>query len=41
MLFKTLIDGATERLLDVAEEYRGQGAKANNKADLSWRELTN
>ncbi|WP_076420480.1 methionine synthase [Colwellia sp. UCD-KL20] len=32
-------DGATERLLDLAEGYRGQGGKANNKADLTWREL--
>jgi len=32
-------DGATERLLDVAEAYRGQAGSKNNKADLSWREL--
>lgn len=32
-------DGGTERLLDVAELYRGKGGKANNKADLTWREL--
>jgi 5-methyltetrahydrofolate--homocysteine methyltransferase len=32
-------DGATERLLDVAENYRGQAGSQNNKADLSWREL--
>ncbi|MGJ8690943.1 MAG: methionine synthase [Thalassotalea sp.] len=32
-------DGATERLLELAEGYRGQGGKATNKADLSWREL--
>jgi len=32
-------DGATERLLDVAESYRGQAGSQNNKADLSWREL--
>ena len=32
-------DGGTERLLDVAEQYRGKGGKANNKADLAWREL--
>ncbi|WP_286262966.1 methionine synthase [Thalassotalea atypica] len=32
-------DGATERLLEIAEEYRGDGAVQNNKADLAWREL--
>jgi len=32
-------DGATERLLDVAETYRGQAGSQNNKTDLSWREL--
>ena len=32
-------DGATERLLDVAEEYRGKAGSKNNKADLTWREL--
>lgn len=32
-------DGATERLLEIAEEYRGQAGSQNNKADLSWREL--
>jgi 5-methyltetrahydrofolate--homocysteine methyltransferase len=32
-------DDATERLLDVAESYRGQAGSKNNKADLSWREL--
>ena len=32
-------DGATERLLDVAERYRGQGGAQSNKADLAWREL--
>ena len=32
-------DGATERLLDVAEEYRGQAGGQTSKADLSWREL--
>ena len=30
-------EDATERLLDVAERYRGQGAKAREK-DLTWRE---
>ncbi|WP_448568682.1 methionine synthase [Thalassotalea ganghwensis] len=32
-------DGATERLLDVAERYRGQAGVRDNKADLAWREL--
>ncbi|WP_440876453.1 methionine synthase [Thalassotalea sp. PLHSN55] len=32
-------DGATERLLDVAEEYRGQAGSQNSKTDLAWREL--
>jgi len=32
-------DGATERLLDVAETYRGQAGSQNSKTDLSWREL--
>ncbi|TWX50653.1 methionine synthase [Colwellia hornerae] len=32
-------DEATERLLDVAESYRGQAGSKNNKADLTWREL--
>ncbi|WP_233143788.1 methionine synthase [Colwellia chukchiensis] len=32
-------DGATERLLDLAQEYRGQGASQQSHADLSWREL--
>jgi len=33
-------DDATERLLDVAENYRGQASGAKAKAqDLSWREL--
>ncbi len=32
-------DGATERLLDVAEEYRGQAGGQATKADLAWREL--
>ncbi|TLU64889.1 methionine synthase [Thalassotalea litorea] len=32
-------DGATERLLDVAEQYRGQKSGATSKADLTWREL--
>ena len=30
-------DDATERLLDVAEQYKGQGGKAREE-DLSWRE---
>ncbi|XQW84072.1 methionine synthase [Thalassotalea piscium] len=32
-------DGATERLLDLAENYRGLGGKIDSKADLTWREL--
>lgn len=32
-------DGATERLLEVAEEFRGQAGNKNRQADLSWREL--
>ena len=32
-------DGATERLLDIAQEYRGQAGSQNSKADLTWREL--
>ncbi|MFD2167794.1 methionine synthase [Thalassotalea euphylliae] len=32
-------DGATERLLEIAEEYRGQASGGINKADLAWREL--
>ena len=32
-------DGATERLLEVAENYRGKGGKQSSGADLSWREL--
>ncbi len=29
---------ATERLLDIAERYRGDGVKADAKKDLAWRE---
>ena len=32
-------DGATERLLDIAQEYHGQAGGQKAKADLSWREL--
>lgn len=32
-------DDATERLLDIAEEYRGDGKKKESKEDLAWREL--
>jgi len=32
-------EGATERLLDVAEKYRGQAGAKDNKVDLAWREL--
>ncbi len=31
-------DDATERLLDLAERYKGQGGKADKKEDLAWRE---
>ena len=31
---------ATDRLLEHAEKYRGQGAKQRNQEDLSWREDT-
>ncbi|MCU0735110.1 MAG: methionine synthase, partial [Methylotetracoccus sp.] len=30
-------DDATERLLAIAEQYRGDGAAAEKKADLAWR----
>ncbi|ADE15618.1 methionine synthase [Nitrosococcus halophilus Nc 4] len=30
---------ATERLLDIAEKYRGAGGAAERKEDLAWREL--
>lgn len=32
-------DAATERLLEVAESYRGQATGASSAADMSWREL--
>ena len=32
-------EGATERLLDIAQEYHGQAGGQAAKADLSWREL--
>lgn len=32
-------DGATERLLDIAEGYRGEAGQKVNKVDLAWREL--
>ena len=32
-------DGATERLLDIAQEYHGQAGGQASKTDLSWREL--
>ncbi|WP_226661116.1 methionine synthase [Microbulbifer aggregans] len=31
-------DNATEALLDIAEKYRGDGATAERKEDLAWRE---
>lgn len=30
---------ATERLLEIAEKYRGDGSSANKKEDLEWRSL--
>ncbi|WP_372810220.1 methionine synthase [Litorivivens sp.] len=32
-------DDGTERLLDIAEKYRGDGSTASKQEDLSWREL--
>lgn len=32
-------DGATERLLDIAQEYHGQAGGQQTKTDLAWREL--
>ena len=32
-------DDGTERLLDIAEKYRGDGKGSTQKEDLSWREL--
>ncbi len=32
-------DGATERLLDIAQGYHGQAGGQASKADLTWREL--
>ncbi|WP_448548273.1 methionine synthase [Thalassotalea fusca] len=32
-------DGATERLLDTAEKYRGQAGAQDSKVDQAWREL--
>ncbi len=32
-------DDATERLLDIAEKYRGDGKGAEKKEDLEWRKL--
>ena len=32
-------DGATERLLEIAEEYRGQGGNKGSAVDLAWRDL--
>ena len=31
-------DDATERLLDIAEQFRGEGTTQENKQDLAWRE---
>jgi 5-methyltetrahydrofolate--homocysteine methyltransferase len=32
-------DDSTERLLNIADKYKGDGSTAENKEDLSWREL--
>ncbi|MCW8957858.1 MAG: B12-binding domain-containing protein, partial [Gammaproteobacteria bacterium] len=32
-------DDATDRLLEIAEQYRGDGSAAARKEDLAWREL--
>ncbi|MES1929194.1 B12-dependent methionine synthase [Salinisphaera dokdonensis CL-ES53] len=32
-------EDATERLLDLAEEYRGKGKKKDSKEDLAWRDF--
>jgi len=32
-------DGATERLLDIAQEFHGQAGGQASKSDLTWREL--
>jgi len=33
-------DDATERLLDIADTYKGDGSSAKKEEDLSWRELS-
>ncbi|UXM95567.1 methionine synthase [Bartonella sp. HY329] len=33
-------DGATERLLTLAENYRGQGGQVAQEKDMSWRQLS-
>ncbi|MBB3046331.1 5-methyltetrahydrofolate--homocysteine methyltransferase [Litorivivens lipolytica] len=33
-------DDGTERLLEIAEKYRGDGSTASKQEDLSWRELS-
>jgi 5-methyltetrahydrofolate--homocysteine methyltransferase len=38
-VIKNSDDGATERLLDIAQEYHGQAGGQAAKADLAWREL--
>jgi len=32
-------DDGTDRLLDIAEEYKGKGKKKDSKEDLAWREF--
>ncbi|GAW94859.1 MULTISPECIES: methionine synthase [Colwellia] len=38
-VIKNSDDDATERLLDIAQEYHGQAGGKVSKADLTWREL--
>ena len=38
-VIKNSDDDATERLLDIAQEYHGQAGGQASKADLTWREL--
>ncbi|WP_057830574.1 methionine synthase [Colwellia sp. TT2012] len=38
-VIKNSDDDATERLLDIAQEYHGQAGGKASKADLTWREL--
>ena len=38
-VIKNSDDGATERLLDIAQEFHGQAGGQASKTDLTWREL--